>query len=72
MGTEIKVQKQMIERCIEGRGRGLGLGGRMDGVSICELHLMHACRKPPPLVAHGTQKYDVAARRANIVGDVGG
>lgn len=39
----------------------------MDGISNCELHLKRACRKPPPLAAHGTQCYSVAARHLNVV-----
>lgn len=63
---------QAAERWMDGGGRRWGLRRRMDGVSICELYLMHACRKPLPLIAHGTQRYKAAARHMNVICDVGG
>lgn len=63
---------QAAERWMDGGGRRWGFRRRMDGVSICELHLMHACRKPLPLIAHGTQRYKAAARHMNVICDVGG
>ncbi len=49
-----------------------GLQSRVDAVSMCELHLMHARRKPLPVVAHGTQRYKAAARHTHVARDVGG
>lgn len=56
---------------VENRKEG-GAFREVYGVSICELHLMHACRKPLPLVAHGTHRYKAAARHTNVIYDVGG
>lgn len=57
---------------MDGRRKRWALRSRVDGVPICELHLMHAHRKPLPLVAHGTQRYKAAARHTHVAYDVGG
>lgn len=57
---------------MDGWRRRWGLRCRVDGFSMSQPHLMGVRRKPLPAAAHGTWRYEAAARRAHVARDVEG